>query len=134
MNVVLFLFQPWSENFSGLWQTQPWNFQKERAFNIAVSKDSTQCCVCSVFKSPSLFQFFKPKLVSEVYKELMSELHSGEELCSKTITELRVVVQRVLIDVPHSSKETVAVTGSEQEDDLITCHSCGICVHRCEEP
>ena len=93
--------------------------------------------MCSLFESPNHFQFFKPKLVSEIYKELV---HPDEsELCSSTataITELRVVVQRVLINVPHSSKETVAGLTShvEHEDDLITCHSCGICVHRCEAP
>lgn len=81
--------------------------------------------------------------MSEIYNELVSELQPNEsELSSssypKPIIELRVVVQRVLINIPHTSKETVAelsscVAGSEDEDDLITCHSCGICVHRCKK-
>lgn len=89
--------------------------------------------MCSLFKSPSLFHLFKPKLVSEIYNELrQSELSSS---FPNPITELLVVVQRVLINIPHTSTETVAELnscGSEDEDDVITCHSCGICVHRCE--
>lgn len=94
--------------------------------------------MCSLFDSPSLFHFFKPKLVSEIYKELRSELHSdGSNTLPQPVTELRVVVQRVLINIPHTTKETTTelnscVTDTECDDELITCSSCGICVHRCE--
>jgi hypothetical protein len=118
---------------------EPWNFEREKAFNMAVSKYSTQCCVCSLFNNPNLFSFFKPKLVAEIYKELMSDEDKMSSGYSKPITELRVVVQRGLVDIPRSFKGTSpeldsCTAGSGEEDDnLITCSSCAICVHRCEK-
>lgn len=121
---------------------------QEKAFNMVVSEHSTQCCVCSLFVNPSYFLSFRPQLVSDTYKKLTKKLHnngpttvggerSRSELMPKPVTELRVVVQRVLINLPGASKDAATELSSrlsESDDDndqLITCTSCGICVHKC---
>lgn len=120
----------------------------EKAFNVAVSDSATRCCVCSLFDNPNLFQSFQPQLVSDTYKKLNKKFSNNgvavrrnkSELFAvlpKPVTELRVVVQRVLVNLPSASSATeiprscVPDSGSDR-DQLITCSSCGICVHRCE--
>ncbi len=125
---------------------------REKAFNITVSETSTRCCVCSLFDNPSLFLTFRPQLVLDTYKKLGKPvLRSGgvnasakgkSEFLSalpSPVTELRVVVQRVLINLPNSLEETkperkrsLSDCETEEDDELITCASCGICVHKCE--
>lgn len=137
----------WTDTFSGLWQNEHWNFQREKAFNLAISDDSTKCCVCSMFESPSPFHLLKPELMSEIYQDLHRDKHvhvggssresSREKQFSslhKPVTELRVVVQRVLIDLPETSKGTADLNCdvTDSDEELISCSSCGICVHRCE--
>ena len=132
MALIVALFQIWTGDFFGLWQMQNWNFGREKAFNLAMSKHSTRCCVCSLFDNPSVFNQFKPDLVSKIYQELNSGSSEQPSSVQKPITELRVVVQRVLINLPSTSAEA----RNEQNccidgDELVTCNSCGICVHRC---
>ena len=95
--------------------------------------------MCSLFDSPGVFHNFKPELVLKVYKDLTQHSDEGGELeHSKPVTELRVVVQRVFINLPNTSKDSVVGVHSRgteccsDSDELITCSSCGICVHRCE--
>ena len=115
---------------------------------MTVSESSSRCCVCSLFDEPSLFLTFQPQVVLDTYKKLNTQvLHNDgapargkgkAELLSalpKPVTELRVVVQRVLINLPKSLKEAKPDSKqleSEGGDQLITCTSCGICVHKCK--
>ena len=126
---------------------------REKAFNVTMSESSTRCCVCSLFDDPNVFLTFQPQVVLDTYKELNKQLvHNGGisasakgkaeflSTLSKPVTELRVVVQRVLINLPNSLKEKKTaikqrLSDSESDGDdeqLITCASCGICVHKCE--
>lgn len=114
---------------------------------MAVSARSTQCCVCSLFHNPSTFLSFEPQLVSDTYKKLSRKLHNNDTGSSAdrknkqfptpvTELELRVVVQRVLINLPTTSKETMNESSlsdlESDSDEMITCNSCGICVHKCK--
>lgn len=149
--MFIYYGQDWTDDFTGLWQTQNWDFVKERAFNTVAAEGSTRCCVCSLFDSPSPFSTFQPQFVSDLYEKLLKKKqHNGNALTvsrnkmqsflPKSDIELRVVVQRVLINLPNTmrTRETVetCVTDSDHSDgtsdDLITCSSCAICVHRCE--
>ena len=110
---------------------------------MAVSSQSSRCCVCSLFHNPSIFLYFNPQLVLDIYKRLNKKLQGnldGRKTKSKCFPapvrelELRVVVQRVLINLPTTStgKEPSDNESDDDGDELITCNSCGICVHKCK--
>ena len=118
---------------------------RERAFNVTMSESSTRCCVCSLFEKPNLFLSFDPQHMADTYKEISKQLlqNDGESPSRKSkagilaplpkpVMELRVVVQRVLINLPSSLMETQRDNTTESDDELVTCVSCGICVHKCE--
>jgi jumonji domain-containing protein 2 len=48
------------ERFDGLWQGQESDFMMEAAFNILMSRGQSQCCICSLFDSPSPFLDYNP--------------------------------------------------------------------------
>ena len=50
----------WTDRFTGLWKTQEADFATEQAFNQLMSLNRSQCCVCSLFESPSPFSNYKP--------------------------------------------------------------------------
>ena len=119
---------------------------QEKAFNMVMAEGSTRCCVCSLFDVPNPFSTFQPQLVSNRYEKLTqnqlntpitsrSSKSDAKSVLPRT-EELRVVVQRVFINLPHAAKEKTEIIScfSDDSDDeeLVTCKSCAICVHRCE--
>ena len=49
----------WTKKFNGLWQSQEHDFRLEKAFNLLMSFGGSQCCICSLFVSPSPFQVYQ---------------------------------------------------------------------------
>lgn len=113
---------------------------------MVVSDRGSQCCVCSASVSGNPFTMFNQQLVLDKFEKLTKqEKHmslrrsKGSDSGSK-IEELRVVVQRVLIELPHSAAKTPptnnvktpAPSSQDTEDRLLSCASCGMCVHACK--
>ena len=133
--------QDWTDKFTGLWQTQPRDFVLEKAFNQLMSAGGTRCCVCSLFDYPSPFLTFDPAKLQQLQQQM-----SPIKRCRvRKPLSLRVMVKRALIELPESllHKCSVANEGdnerdmpSEESDEegeqLLTCQSCSICVHRCK--
>lgn len=129
-NIILVSLQEWPDKFYGLWQTQQWNFLLEKAFNMVVGNNRTRCCVCSLFDTPNPLSTFPTQSMSDTYKKLVdSKMNtSGSSKPRIKVNELRVVVQRVLIKLPTN----LSASKSEGSEELISCSSCGICVHKCK--
>ena len=131
----------WTDKFIHLWQTQPWNFLREKSFNIVAADDSTRCCVCSLSDSLNQFTPFKHDLVLEQFRRLckMERVAFSQLTSRETKTEeLRVVVKRVHIQLPLTASTTsveprdFVPSRMDDEDELMTCTSCAVCVHKCK--
>ena len=113
-----------------------------------VADGASKCCVCSVLVTPNHFATFNHQLMLDKFQKLTKRekttqmAFTGTKACDKgsKIEELRVVVQRVLIQLPQTaaktpparSVKTPAITSLEATDKLLICTSCGICVHKCK--
>ncbi|XP_019855571.1 PREDICTED: lysine-specific demethylase 4A-like [Amphimedon queenslandica] len=80
----------WTDNFEGLWQSQPHDFLIERAFNQLLSRGQSKCCICSLFDVPSPFNTYN---VSQLYSTVQcikeSKIRSGQSfkkcsICSES--------------------------------------------------
>uniref|UniRef100_A0A1X7U987 JmjN domain-containing protein n=1 Tax=Amphimedon queenslandica TaxID=400682 RepID=A0A1X7U987_AMPQE len=119
----------WTDNFEGLWQSQPHDFLIERAFNQLLSRGQSKCCICSLFDVPSPFNTYN---VSQLYSTVQcikeSKIRSGQSF--------KVHVQRSSLKLPFSlpppSLPAQPVDEDEDEDgsQLLTCQHCMITVHK----
>lgn len=145
--VLSFMQRHWTDQFFGLWQTQQWNLLREKAFNMVAAETSTRCCICSLFETTNQFSTFKHELVLDQFQKLckkketasrMSVVSSMETSRRPKSEELRVVVKRILIQLPKTARTGPVESKSspqlmtEKDEELVTCSSCSICVHRCE--
>ena len=100
------------------------DFLLEKAFNQIISDNGSRCCVCSVCESPSPFVDFSQCELRSHHSEMMTEQHSDEERLPLT-----VVVKRSMVKLPESLERSGS---SHDQQQLITCQTCDICVHKCE--
>ncbi|KAL5486400.1 hypothetical protein EMCRGX_G018870 [Ephydatia muelleri] len=122
--------QDWTDQFCGLWQTQPKDTLLEKAFNELISARGKHCCVCSLGDKDSMFAHFNGQKLKEAHQRLLTKpLHLKHGVMS-----LKVVVKRALIQLPPSllvkSEGVRSEEASGHGEDLLTCHTCGVCVHK----
>eukprot|EP00731_Ephydatia_muelleri_P019144 Em0011g1184a len=90
--------QDWTDQFCGLWQTQPKDTLLEKAFNELISARGKHCCVCSLGDKDSMFAHFNGQKLKEAHQRLLTKpLHLKHGVMS-----LKVVVKRALIQLPPS--------------------------------
>ena len=120
----------WTDRFNGLWQNQPADFVREQAFNKLMSHGGSQCCICSLFETPSPFAVFS----HQRYERMVHSLRAVEEVMpSRRVRSLKVVVQRALVQLPPSLEGRLYQDKEEEEgSQLLTCSLCNITVHKCE--
>ena len=113
---------------------------------MVAAECSTKCCVCSLLKMPNQFSTFKHELVLEQFHQLcqketasrISLVSGGVDSRKPKKEELRVVVKRILIQLPTTAKtcpveaRNLTPSTADKDEELMTCTSCGICVHRCK--
>ena len=83
----------WTDNFEGLWQSQPHDFLVERAFNQLLSRGQSKCCICSLFDVPSPFNTYN---VSQLYSTVQcirdSKIRSGQSFKVMRETQMYMYV------------------------------------------
>ena len=47
------LREPWAQELSGLWQIQPWDFEREKEYNAKMARKKPHCSICYLFYQPS---------------------------------------------------------------------------------
>ena len=139
----------WTDQFCGLWQSQQKDRLLEKAFNELVSCGGRTCCVCSILaKDNSPFTHFDENKLKEAHSKLISTavakpLPLEPPPLEHRVKSLKVVVKRELITLPaslHIKGEEVRTasgsgssgSGSSCGEELISCSTCGICVHKCK--
>ena len=81
----------WTERFSGLWKVQPADFAIEQTFNQLMSLNRSQCCICSLFETPSPFSNYKP---ANLQLALQTRMESASKPPSvKSLKVMSVAVQ-----------------------------------------
>lgn len=127
--------QDWTDQFCGLWQSQPRDTLLEKAFNELVSAGGKHCCVCSLGAKDGVFTHFNGQKLKEVHSKLVNasktKLHPSEH----GVKSLKVVVKRALIQLPPSLLIKSEVADEKKEastsgEELLSCSKCSVCVHR----
>ena len=149
---IVSLPQDWTKIVTGLWQTEPRDFSREKAFNEVISLKGRRCCVCSMFDTPSPYCSLDRSALDRKVAALRAIAKAQPK-----ITPLRVVVKRALVCLPdtlltkcrlsrsHASSSDVikrphSTSGGscdpdsddEEGSELIVCRTCSIAVHKCE--
>ena len=141
--------QDWTKVVTGLWQTEPRDFYREKAFNELISRMGQRCCICSMFDIPS------PYLALD-RSELDTRVSALRALANAQpkITPLTVVVKRALVSLPDSlltkcmlsrrnhdeikgscdARGGLHDSDSDDEDgsQIVVCRKCSIAVHKCK--
>ena len=160
----MYTLQDWTDRFSGLWQSQPRNFLRERAFNQLASRGRTRCCICCLFDVHSPYRGMDSGQIRAASQRLQqpsgpsgSARRGGKRRRRVRVQSLKVVVQRALIELPGSLRRKCSVEGrggegqegtrrslrvkrepvrdrEEEESQLVTCQSCDITVHKGQLP
>ena len=127
------MMKDWTDQFCGLWQSQPKDTLLEKAFNELISERGKRCCVCSLGAKGSMFEHFNGQKLKAAHQKLLNASSKPVHL-KHGVKSLKVVVKRALIQLPPSLlvKSEGMETASDSGEDLLTCSACNMCAHKCK--